>query len=189
MSVIVNALLFQLTWFGCVMGGASGSWYWGLAGIAALLAFSGTQGTLTRDLRFVGVLIVVGFLLDSLWASTQVLDYGVNAQPLTGAASGLVLAPVWITLLWAGVGLTLMNSLNFFVARPWLGALMAGGASLPSYLAGERLGAVVVPEMSLFPIIMVTWGLLFFVMFRWANRVAGAGITPRDGESEAVGST
>ena len=166
---IINAVLFQITWFGCVLGGARGVWVWGALGVLALVLFSQLQTTLRRDLRFVAVLVAVGFCLDTLWATTGVLDFGAEAHALVLGSFDLRLAPVWILFLWSGVGLTLMHSLGVFVSRPWLGALMAGGASVPSYLAGERLGGVVIPEPYALRIIVCVWGSLFFLMFSWAR--------------------
>ncbi len=169
--MLLNTAFFQATWFGCVLGGASGEWLWGATGVAALVVFSLSQCALQRDLRFVVVLVCVGFGLDSLWASTGVLDYGTNALPIVLFGAQLNFAPVWITLLWAGVGLTLMHSLGFFVSRPWLGALMAGFASVTSYLAGERLGACVVPQVGALGFISASWLIVFFGMFSWARRL------------------
>lgn len=166
---LFNAVLFQITWFGCVMGGARGQWWWGLVGITALVWFSHWRATLKRDLRFVAVLIGIGLCLDTLWATTGVLDFQAEAYPVSIAGVELRLAPIWILMLWAGVGLTLMHSLGVFVPRPWLGALMAGGASLPSYLAGERLGGVIIPQPYALGIIICVWALLFFCMFSWAR--------------------
>ncbi len=160
--VVVNALLFQITWFATLIGGAQGQWHWGAMGIVALLCFSAWRRSLPRDLMLVATLAVVGFCLDSIWAASGVLDYGSQANQL----AGLTLAPVWIVLLWMGVGLTTRHSLKFLADRPALGAVLAGGAAIPSYLGGERLGAVVIPEVLALGFIVVAWGTLFFVLFK-----------------------
>lgn len=166
-TLVLNALLFQLTWLGCVIGGARGEWFWGAIGVFALLAFSYKQAALKRDLPFVLVLVVVGFCFDSLWATTGIIDFGEQAQPF----AEVTLAPGWITLLWAGVALTVTHSLGFFVARPRLGALMAGCAAFTAYLGGERLGAVVIPEVLALGWVSCLWGITFFLTFSWAGRV------------------
>jgi hypothetical protein len=62
-----------------------------------------------------------------------------------------------------------MHSLSVFSVKPWFGAIMAGGASLPSYLAGERLGAVVIPDLHAMGFIISVWAALFFIMFSWSR--------------------
>ena len=176
---IVNAVLFQITWFACVLGGAQGIWLWGAIGVALLLVYSYSQSYLSQDLKFVGVLLVAGLCLDSFWATIGILDFGSEAKRLEFfgnsvlfLGNNVLVAPPWILLLWAGVGLTLMHSLGFFVERPWLGALMAGGASVPSYLAGQRLGAVVLPDPYALGFIVLTWAVLFCILFSWARTLS-----------------
>lgn len=161
-SVVVNALLFQATWFASVIGGGQGHWYWGVPGILALLAFSYWRNSLARDGALLLVLAAVGFCLDSVWAATGVLDFGVQANRL----GALLLAPFWITLLWMGVGLTTRHSLKFLADRPTLGAVLAGGAAVPSYLGGQRLGAVAIPEWTGLAVIALTWAAVFYVLFK-----------------------
>jgi len=167
-AVVVNALLFQVTWLACVIGGAQGQWYWGLLGIAGLLGFSFWKNSLARDVALLSVLAVAGFCLDSVWAATGVLDYGAQ----TNHWGAFALAPVWITLLWMGVGLTTRHSLKFLADRPALGAVLAGGAAVPSYLGGQRLGAVVVPEWTSLGIIALVWAVGFFVLFSLVDTTA-----------------
>ena len=69
----------------------------------------------------------IGFCLDTLWIRVGVLDY-----------AGASVAPVWIVLLWVGVGLSVNHSLAPFGARPWVGGLLAGLTAPVSYLGGER---------------------------------------------------
>lgn len=171
---IANAVLFQITWFACVLGGAQGVWLWGAIGVSLLLVFSYSQGCLSRDLKFVGTLFLVGLCLDSLWATTSILDFGSEAWPVELLGQRILIAPPWILLLWVGVGLTLMHSLSVFVARPWLGALMAGGASVPSYLAGQRLDAVVLPNPYALGLIVLVWAILFYILFSWARTMQSA---------------
>lgn len=162
MFVVINALLFQATWFACVIGGANGQWHWGVVGIIALLGFSFWRNSLPRDVALLSILAVIGFCLDSMWAATGLLDFGEQTNYLAGIA----LAPIWITMLWMGVGLTTRHSLKFLADRPALGALLAGGAAVPSYLGGQRLGAVAIPELINLGLIALAWGTVFFVLFK-----------------------
>lgn len=150
---LINAGLFQVTWFACVLGGAAGNSVWGAAALASLLAFSSVRPFLRSDLALAVVLGLVGLGLDTLWIRTEVLDYG------------SAVAPAWIIMLWMGVGLTLNHSLSMFGDRPWLGGLMAGSAAPLSYLGGERLGGVVVPDPWMLAVVAAVWFALFTLAF------------------------
>jgi len=151
---LVNAGLFQITWFACVLGGAAGTSWWGAGALASLLAFSAAQPHLKSDLRAALGLGVVGLGVETLWIWLGVLDYGAVA-----------VAPPWIVMLWMGVGLTLNHSLALFAQRPWLGGLLAGAGAPLSYLGGERLGGVVVPDPWMLALIASAWFVLFTVVF------------------------
>lgn len=164
---LANFGLFQLTWFGSVMGAAQGSLVVGLAGIILLFAFSAYRSTLSLDTLFVCALLPLGWLVDSVWAATGILQYSYVwiEQSLP------TLAPLWILLLWAAVGLSLNHGMNLFLARPWLGALLAGGAAPMSYLGGQRLGAVEIPDPYALIWIALGWFGVFAFVFHQAARV------------------
>lgn len=152
-SNIVNLVLFNLTWFACVMGGSVA----GMLGIAALLCFSFTQGTWRSDGALAVFLLTVGWSLDSVWIAFGVLDFGTR------------FAPLWIGLLWVAVGFSINHSLTFFRDQPVLGALITGLCAPISYLAGERLGAVVVPEVAALGVISISWAVLFYGVYTYAK--------------------
>ena len=154
---IVNGILFKLNWIACVVGGA----IWGAFGIAALLGFSLYAGSWRRDIPLVLGLGIVGAVLDTLWIMLGVLDYGTT------------LAPPWIIMLWIGLALTLNHAMSFFASRPVLGAVLSGGAAPVTYLSGQSLGAVVVPNVFLLGIIAITWGLLFYAVFKYLQSQSG----------------
>jgi hypothetical protein len=148
--VLLNAGLFQITWFAAVMGGTFAA-----AGACALLAGHAlTRGRAGADLTIAAVLGAVGFGLDTLWIQTGVLDY-----------HGSLLAPPWIVALWAAVGLSVNHSLSFLLGRPWLAAIATAIACPFSYLGGSALGGVAVPAPSLLAIVALAWAALFAVVF------------------------
>lgn len=159
-----NGVVFQIAWFACVLGGAAGTSLWGAATLAALLAMSLYGSSTGRDLILTLAVVAVGFLLETIWIRTGVLNY-----------QGATLAPVWIVMLWAAVGLTVNHCLSMFKARPWLGGVLAGVGAPFSYLGGERLGAVTIADPWQLLAISAVWLVLFTAMFaaaREADRVA-----------------
>ncbi len=155
---VINALLFQGAWFACVLGGARGSSLWGAGAVAAMTAFALARHRWRSDVGFALAAAFIGFCLDTLWIRVGVLDY-----------AGASVAPVWIVLLWVGVGLSVNHSLAPFGARPWVGGLLAGLTAPISYLGGERLGAVVVSDPTQLALVGATWCVVFTLGFASAR--------------------
>jgi hypothetical protein len=146
---LVNAALFQATWFAAVLFGT------GAALVAAgLLGWhAAARGTAKADLTLAAFLAVIGLGLDTAWIYLGVLDY-----------NGAVVAPPWIVVLWGAVGLSVNHSLSFLQRSPWLAAVLVGPAGAISYLAGAEFGGVVIPQMASLLIVVVVWALLFFLL-------------------------
>lgn len=155
---LINAALFQVAWFACVLGGAAGTSLWGALTVLALLAFSAKVGMLRHDVPFVCAGLLAGLALDTGWIQLGILDYG-----------GAQVAPPWIVLLWCGLGLTLNHSMQIFTARPLLGGVLAGATAPVSYLGGERLGAVTVPDPLAMVWVGLVWAVVFWGAFAWAR--------------------
>jgi hypothetical protein len=158
---VLNGVLFQLTWFACVLGGAASTSVWGVAAVVLLLGHAGFTGTLSRDVVLASAAAAIGFLVETFWIQTGVLDYG-----------GATVAPFWIVLLWAAVGLSLNHCLSMFKSRPWLGGSLAGLGAPLSYLGGERLGAVSIADPLQLLWISVVWLLLFALAFHLARTLS-----------------
>jgi hypothetical protein len=150
-AVVANAALFQLAWFGFVVGAATGNAGWGLAPLVVLAALSWHNGHWRSDLPLVVIAAGIGAYLERLW-----IEFGVFSYPDAAV-------PWWIVALWISVALTLNHSLSWFGARPWLGASMAALAAPLSYLAGEHFGAVAIGDG--LALVSLAWGAVFFVLF------------------------
>lgn len=150
LHTLLNAGLFQVTWFAAVMGGT----LVGVAACSVLAAHALARGSARADLTLAAVLGVVGFVLDTLWIQTGVLDY-----------HGASLAPPWIVALWVAVGLSINHSLSVFLGRPWLAAVAVGAACPFSYLGGAALGGVTIPELGQLTVVGCAWGGLFAGVF------------------------
>ena len=159
---LINAISLKITWLACVLGGS----IMGLIAISAMILHSGVQRRLSIDLPYVGLLSVIGFVLDTAWISAGVLDYGQSALWLS---SSFMVAPPWIVLLWVAVGLSLNQSLSFLVDRPLFGSLLVGLGAPFSYLTGESFGAVVIPDPSALVLLSLSWIIVFYGIFYLAR--------------------
>ncbi len=161
-ATLLNAGLFQLVWFGSVLGaGVYQSLSYAVVALVLLVLSLRLHQRQRSDLWLVLIALPAGWLLDTLWIRLGVLDYG---DTLT--------APTWILLMWIGVALTVNHSLVILRDRPLLGALVVAVFAPVSYLAGQRLGAVDVPDVQRLWMVCLSWGLLFYLMFRLALRLS-----------------
>jgi hypothetical protein len=150
---IVNAVLFQVTWFAAVVGAAGGTIWAGLAAFGVLAVHVLVTGHWRRDVGAAAVCVLLGGLLDTLWAQIGILDFGTRVSP------------GWILILWAAVGLSLHASLSWFLERPLLGGAVAACAAPLSYSAGASLGAAVIVAPIGLALISASWLLLFWALF------------------------
>ena len=147
---LINAGLFQLGWFACVLGGNS---LWLLLAGGALLAHLLWVSRSLAQVRLIAVVCVLGSTVDGL-----LLNAGVFAFKQAG-----VLIPFWLVLLWALLAITLNHCLAW-TAKPLWRAILLGAIGGPlSYYAGQRLGAVQFP-LGLWPTLLglsLLWAGLF----------------------------
>ena len=147
---LINAGLFQLGWFACVLGGNS---LWLLLAGGALLAHLLWISRSLAQVRLIAVVCVLGSTVDSL-----LLNAGVFAFKQAG-----VLIPFWLVLLWALLAITLNHCLAW-TAKPLWRAILLGAIGGPlSYYAGQRLGSVQFP-LGLWPTLLglsLLWAGLF----------------------------
>lgn len=155
---LLNALLFQIAWFACVLGG-TGPW---LLVAAAVLAVHLLWTTSWSD---EGELIIsvtlIGTLLDTLLLACGVFVFD----------AGGPLIPLWLIVLWAVLATTLKHCLDW-TAKPWWRASLLGAIGGPlSYYAGSKMAGVHLP-LGIWPSMLllgVIWAGLFPLLQRLAR--------------------
>ena len=161
-SLWLNALLFQATWFACVLGAAMGQSWLGAVPLA-MLALQVARRPRAGDLRLVTSALAVGLCLSWMWQRSGVLAYA-SPGPIAGQA------PAWIAMLWVAFALTFNHSLRWLVRRPLLALVFGLIGSPASYFAAQRLGAVeflVAPGTALV-LIGVAWAAATWALARLA---------------------
>jgi ribosomal protein L12E/L44/L45/RPP1/RPP2 len=149
---LVNAALFQLTWFAAVLGGTAAAF----VAAALLLLHAARHGSAKADLTIAAITAALGVGLDTAWIYLGVLDYG-----------GAVVAPAWIAVLWAAVGVSLNHSLAMLQRYPLAGAAAAAVAAPLSYSAGAALGGVEVLDRLALVGVAVSWFAVFAPLLGW----------------------
>ncbi|MBX8609770.1 DUF2878 domain-containing protein [Pseudomonas cichorii] len=150
LKTVANAVLFQIGWFTCVMGGNS---YWLLIAAVVLLIHLLWTSSWAREGRLLLAVTVLGTLLDSALMNLGVFDFGTNSP----------LIPLWLVLLWAVLATTLNHCLAW-TASPWWRASLLGAIGGPmSYYAGSQLAQAQFP-IGLWPSLLIlgaVWAVFF----------------------------
>jgi len=164
--VAANAVGFQIGWFACVVGAASGYPAWGAAIAVQLLALHAAFAPRpAAELRLMLAAAAIGMVWDSALAATGVVQYHAGVW-LEGAA------PYWIGVLWALFAATLNQSLRWLRRRPLLGLVFGAVGGPLSFWAGQRLGAASFPNTPLaLAVLSVGWALLMPALAHLACRL------------------
>lgn len=156
---VANALLFQIGWFACVLGGNS---LWLLVAVAALVIHLLWISSWGEEGRFILSVLLVGTAVDSLLRWAGVFAF-FDDSPLI---------PLWLMLLWALLASTLRHCLAW-TARPWWRASLLGAIGGPlSYYGGGELAGVHFPY-GVGPSLVglgLLWAVLFPLLMTMAKR-------------------
>ncbi|MGG7673347.1 DUF2878 domain-containing protein [Pseudomonas sp. WC2] len=159
---VANAVLFQLGWLTCVLGGNS---LWLLVALAVLVVHLSWISSWAAEGRLILSVVIVGTAVDSVLRGLGVFEFR-DQSPLI---------PLWLMLLWALLATTLRHCLQW-TARPWwlASALGAVGGAM-SYYGGGQLAGVQFPYGELATLIGIglLWALLFPLLHLMARRLAG----------------
>ncbi|PWE45416.1 DUF2878 domain-containing protein [Pseudomonas prosekii] len=158
---LVNAALFQLGWFACVLGGDS-LWLW--VAVAVLVIHLLWISRWVDEGRLILSAVLLGTTVDSTLRWLGVFEF-TDVAPLI---------PLWLMLLWALLATTLRHCLQWS-AKPWWLASLLGAVGGPlSYYAGSQLAGVQFPYGQVVTLLGlgVLWALLFPALHFMAQRLA-----------------
>tara|TARA_Y100001970_G_scaffold291339_1_gene428119 strand:- start:92 stop:559 length:468 start_codon:yes stop_codon:yes gene_type:complete len=116
-----------------------------------------------KEIYFILIIGTIGTLVDTLMFLSGSFIYA-------GAySSELVIAPLWITAMWAGFAATVNHSMVFFKDK-WILMVAAGAVFGPAaYFTGESLGAIEFHLSSLVSVLVIgfVWAIsmpgIFFI--------------------------
>jgi hypothetical protein len=157
----VPIIAFQVAWIVSALAAAQGlAWPGVMASglaFAAGLVLSGERRGLAR-LAFASAMI--GIAAESGLAASGLVEY-------RAAWPHPQFAPVWLVALWIAFAVTLEQTRRVLGSSPLAKAIVLGAFFGPAaYVAGERLGALVIPEPRAFAlaILGVIWALALAVL-------------------------
>lgn len=162
-----SLLVCQGAWYACVAGAARGTPAWGMAAVAGSIALqlAGSGQRRRADLALIAVALVTGLAWDTLLAQAHLVSYR-SPGPWT------LVAPAWILMLWAQLGVLLREPLRWLHGRPVLAALTGALGGPASYAAAERLGACEFPVTgAALAALALGWATLLPLLLALARRL------------------
>ena len=161
-----NFIAFQIGWLGCVVSAAQGLPLLSLMIAGAVVALHvSTSPTPSRELKLIGIAVLIGATLDSLLLIPGWLRYS-TGQPLAS------LAPYWIVALWAMFATTLNESLAWLQRSRLLAAVCGASSSPLAYWAGARLGAIeLVEPLPALTAIGIAWACVLPILTHMARAI------------------
>jgi hypothetical protein len=153
---------------------ASQSWLGLVVVIAVVLEHLRTAPEPHKELRLVGIAVLVGVVWESALVATNVLTY----------SDGILIAgfaPYWIVAMWALFATTFNVGMRW-LKRHWLIAALAGAVGGPlSFYAGANLGAVALNSELALLTIGIGWAALLPLMVGLSDRLDGHPIAQLEG--------
>ncbi|HKJ53694.1 MAG TPA: DUF2878 domain-containing protein [Gammaproteobacteria bacterium] len=135
-TLLINIVVYQLSWIACILGGADGMPLLGVGVVAVAVAYHLYRADdALPELILICAAAIIGAVWDSLLVAAGWLVY-----PSGTLISGT--APYWIVALWVVFATTLNVSLRWFKQHLLLAALFGALGGPLAYYAGARLGGV-----------------------------------------------
>lgn len=168
-KLIVNFVIFQISWFACVLGAANGMPWQALIFVLVviLLELLLTKANLKNEMILITTVGIIGATFDQLILNHQLLAYASH-----GWSNAIV--PIWIIALWIGFASTLNVSLRWLRDYPKSAFLFGAIGGPLAYLAAEKLGAVqllITPNSII--ALAIGWGILMPVLLNLSKKFDG----------------
>ena len=168
MSNAINIIAFQAGWFASILLAANG-WPW--AAMLAALAVTALHLARARDARAELKLILAAGAIGLVW------ENALAAAGWSGFPGGVLLpgsAPLWMIAQWMMFATTLNLSLAWMKSRPGIAVVFGLVGGPLSYMAGERLGAIMLLERDAALLALACgWALLTPLLLALAKRWNG----------------
>ena len=132
----VNYVLYQTGWFACILGAA---WDWPVTGFLIAVVLTAAHLHLSadraRETRAILLALALGLVVEGFQVCSGTYRF----------RSGVVVAwmsPPWLLMMWAQFATTFRSSLRSIMTVPVRAALFGLVGGPIAFVAGERLGAV-----------------------------------------------
>lgn len=176
-KLIINFVLFQVSWFACVIGASKDMPWIGVAVTALVVAWHIMQTPYKKPEIQLGLIcLVLGGLFDQAIVSSELISY---MHP--GWSSALV--PAWILAMWLAFSTILNMGLRWMHGR-YLVAIIFGAIGGPlAYLGAANLGAVILHGNSSYIVLSLGWAVITPVLVNIAARFDGFSVDIKESRS------
>jgi hypothetical protein len=170
----VNYTLYQIGWFACVLGGA---WHRPWTGFTIAVVLIGVHVALSMERALEARLVVLAAIVGTF---VECLQIAAGTYRFTSGTLADGLPPPWLLAMWAQFATTFRFSLRSVMKRPLVAALFGAAGGPIAFVAGERLGAVILlpPLWRGLLLLSVSWAMALLVFTAIVARL-GADETPR----------
>lgn len=169
MKRLINFILFQVSWFSCVLGATNNLPWLGVLVTFMVIFWHLYQSKIIQpELMLMFTVLVIGGLFDQALLATDLVQY-VNH----GWSSAVV--PVWILALWLAFASILSVSLRWMRSK-YLLAVTFGAIGGPlAYLGAEKLGAVTLNGTNAMLTLSIGWAVITPILFVLSKHFDGVG--------------
>lgn len=168
MLFLVNIAAFEIAWFSSVMGGAREMPWLGPVAVLIVLAvhFHAARKPFEEVLLVLSCALI-GAAFDSMLVAAGWVTYK------AGLFSNYF-APYWIIAMWMLFATTLNVSMRWLRGRPKLAAIFGFVGGPASYLAGQKLGGIVLNnEFAALLALAIGWAVIMPVLIWLAENLDG----------------
>lgn len=157
--IIVNAILYQLIWFLCILYDNRGALL-GLVLIGIHFVFSSRK---REDFTLLILFLATGLIIDGTLHFTGFFTFTKTGWPI----------PFWLAVIWMGFSLTVNHSLQWLQERPILCSILGGIGGPLAYWAGVRLGAAgfTLPLPAALLLLSLIWAIIVPLLFIKLNHL------------------
>lgn len=167
MKILINFMLFQVSWFACVLGAANSLPWLGVLVTLVVVCWHFFQAKhMQPEITLMLTVLVIGSLYDQALLSTGLIDYVSH-----GWSSAFV--PVWILALWLAFASILNVSLRWMREKYLLGVIFGAVGGPLAYLGAEKLGAVTLHGVNALLALSIGWAVITPILLVLAKRFDG----------------
>ena len=161
MKIFINILLFQIAWFGCVLGAGKGNFWLGSVAVVVIVTVHlKVNNNVRGELLIIGAATFVGFIMDTVMSS-----FGVYTPARQFVSSPW--SPLWLISMWPNFATLLNVSLRWMHGRYFLSTVLGAIGGALAYYSGMQLGALSFNTPVLKNVIIVgfAWGVVTPTLF------------------------